>query len=165
MKPLAIVYSSNTGFSERYAKMFGEKTSLPVISLSKAKSTLKKGTAIIYFGWLMAGTVKDYGKAAKLFDIKALCGVCLGTTGSQLDSVRKSCKLAEDFPVFTLQGGMDHAKLGGGYGFGIKMLTKFMSKKKNRTHDEDAMLELLIKGGDYVSEENLEKVFNWYNSL
>ncbi|MBQ7123159.1 MAG: hypothetical protein IJO01_00915 [Oscillospiraceae bacterium] len=165
MKPKAIVYSSNTGFTERYAKMFGEETGMPVFSLNEAAEKLKKGEEAIYFGWLMAGTVADYKKAAKLFDIKAVCGVCLGTTGSQIESVRKSCGLSYDFPIFTVQGGMDHAKLNGGYGFGIKMLTKFMSKKKNRTPDEDAMLELLIKGGDYVSKDNLKKVFEWYEKV
>ncbi|MBR2041973.1 MAG: hypothetical protein IJ945_06355 [Oscillospiraceae bacterium] len=164
MKPKAIVYSSNTGFSKRYAEMFGEKTGLPVYGIDEAKTALEKKTPVVYFGWLMAGTVADYRKAAKFFGIKALCGVCLGTTGSQIGSVRKSCKLPEDFPVFTIQGGMDHQKLGGGYGFGIKMLTKFMQKKKNRTPDEEAMLALLVSGGDFVSEENLEKVMGWYEN-
>ncbi len=60
---------------------------------------------------------------------------------------------------------MDHSKLNGGYGFGIKMLTKFMAKKKNRTEEEEAMLELLIKGGDYVSEENLSGILEWYKNI
>ena len=40
-----------------------------------------------------------------------------------------------------------------------------MSKKKNRSPEEEAMLELLVKGGDYVSEENLSEVLEWYNKL
>ena len=162
MKPKAVVYTSNTGFTERYAKMFGEKTGLAVYSAAEAKEKLEKGSKIIYFGWLMAGNVVDYKKAEKFFDIAAVCGVCLGTTGSQIKAVRKNCRLSENVPAFTVQGGMDHEKLGGGYAFGIKMLTKFMSGKKNRTGDEDAMLELLIRGGDYVSDENLGEIIKWY---
>ena len=60
---------------------------------------------------------------------------------------------------------MNREKLKGGYAFGIKMLTKFMSKKKKRSPEEEAMLELLVKGGDYVSEENLSEVLEWYNKL
>ncbi|MBQ3561306.1 MAG: hypothetical protein IJM98_02695 [Oscillospiraceae bacterium] len=165
MKPSAIVYTSNTGFTKRYAEMFGEKTGLCVYSMEEAKTRLEKGTEIIYFGWLMAGSVAGYKKAAKLYDIKAVCGVCLGTTGSQMENVRKNCKLSDSVPAFTVQGGMDHAKLKGGYGFGIKMLTKFMARKKKRTAGEDAMLELLIKGGDYVCEENLAGIFDWYNKI
>ena len=35
MKPSAILYNSNTGFTERYAKMLGEKTGLPVFFCRK----------------------------------------------------------------------------------------------------------------------------------
>lgn len=60
---------------------------------------------------------------------------------------------------------MNREKLKGGYAFGIKMLTKIISKKKNRSPEEEAMLELLVKGGDYVSEENLSEILEWYNRL
>jgi len=165
MKPSAIVYTSNTGFTKRYAEMFGEKTGLCIYSMEEAKTRLEKGTEIIYFGWLMAGSVAGYKKAAKLYDIKAVCGTSLAPTGTLVEAVRKSCGLSEDFPVFNVQAGMDRAKLKGGYGFGIKMLIKFMSKKKNRTAEDNAMLELLIKGGDYVCEENLAGIFDWYNKI
>ena len=85
--------------------------------------------------------------------------------GALVETIRKNCGVPEDFPVFNVQAGMNHAKLKGGYAFGIKMLTKIMSKKKNRSSEEEAMLELLVKGGDYVSEENLSEVLEWYNKL
>ncbi len=165
MKPTAIVFSSNTGFTERYAKMFAEKTGLPFYSFADAKQKPAKGTSVIYFGWIMAGTVVDYKKAAKIYDIAAVCGVSLAPTGVLEDNVRRNCRIPENIPVFTVQGGMDHGKLRGGYGFGIKMLIKIMSVKKNRTEEDDAMLELLIKGGDYVSEENLANILGWYENL
>jgi len=40
-----------------------------------------------------------------------------------------------------------------------------MSKKKNRSPEEEAMLQLLVNGGDYVSEENLSEILEWYNML
>ena len=36
-----------------------------------------------------------------------------------------------------------------------------MSAKKNRTPGEDRMVELLIRGGDYVSEKELSAVLAW----
>lgn len=164
MKPKAVVFSSNTGFTERYAKIFCEKTALPVYSLAEAKEKLEKGTKVVYFGWLMAGNVVGYKKAEKLFDVAAVCGTSLAPTGALAENARKSCKLPKDFPVFTVQAGMDRKKLRGGYGFGIDMLTKIMSKKKNRTAEETAMLDLLINGGDFVSEENLADILEWYKN-
>ena len=162
MKPSAILYNSNTGFTERYAKMLGEKTGLPVFS---AENPPKKGTAVIYMGWLMAGSVFGYKKAAKNYDIKAVIGTSLAPTGALVETIRKNCGVPEDFPVFNVQAGMNREKLKGGYAFGIKMLTKIMSKKKNRSPEEEGMLQLLVKGGDYVSEENLSEILEWYYKL
>lgn len=164
MKTTHIVYTSLTGFTARYAALLSEKTHLPALPLAEALTRLPKGTPIIYMGWLMAGSVKDCRKAAKHFAIQAVIGVGLGDTGAQDDAARKACKLPADVPVFTVQGGMDHAKLQGGYKVGISILTKVMAAKNNRTPDEDRMVALLQQGGDYVSEKELTAVLRWYNT-
>ncbi len=161
MNATAIVYTSGTGYTARYAAMLSEKLSLPAHTLPDALKSLPAGTPVIYTGWLMAGSVKDYKKAARRFAIAAVIGVGLGDTGAQDDAARKACRLPADVPVFTLQGGMDLAKLQGPYRFAIKLLTKGMAAQKNRTPGEDRMLELLQKGGDYVSEKELSAVLAW----
>ena len=54
----AIVYTTNTGSAERYARLLAEQTGLPVCSLTEAKKTVSNGAEIIYLGWIMAGSVK-----------------------------------------------------------------------------------------------------------
>ena len=61
----AIVYTSNTGHTERYAKMFGEKTGYPVYSVKEADNALAKNDEIFYFGWLFASIVKGYARVKK----------------------------------------------------------------------------------------------------
>ena len=161
MKPTAIVYTSNTGYTAAYAALLGEKTGLPTYALEDWKEGTEK--PVIYLGWLMAGSVVKFKKAIKSCRIVALCGVGLGDTGSQLAAVRKTNSIPEEVPLFTLQGGMNHEKLRGVYKSMIRVLTKVMTAKKNRTKDEDRMLDLLIKGGNYVCEENLSSVLAWYN--
>ena len=161
MNATAIVYTSATGYTARYAALLSEKLALPVHTLADAEKSLPAGTPIIYMGWLMAGSVKDYKKAAKRFAIDAVIGVGLGDTGAQDDAARKACRLPADVPVFTVQGGMDLQKLHGPYKFAIKLLTKGMAAQKNRTPSEDRMLALLQKGGDYVSEKELSAVLAW----
>ncbi|MGN1109358.1 MAG: hypothetical protein ACI4RK_08240 [Oscillospiraceae bacterium] len=162
MKPNAIVYTSNTGYTAAYARLLGQKTGLPVYALAEADKTLPKQTVIIYLGWLMAGKVKGYAAASKQFAVAAVCGVGLGETGSQLDSVRTANQLASDAVLFTLQGGMDRNKLRGVNKFMIGMLMKALSAKKERSADEEKMLALMQKGGNYVSEQNLADVLAWY---
>ena len=161
MNATHIVYESNTGFTARYAAMLSQKLGIPAAPLAQALKSLPAGTPVIHMGWLMASSVAGYKKAAKRFAIAAVIGVGLGDTGAQDDAARKACKLPTEMPVFTVQGGMDLAKLRGPYKFAIKLLTKAMSAKKDRTPGEDRMLELLIKGGDYVSEKELSAVLAW----
>lgn len=161
MNATHIVYESNTGFTARYAAMLSRKLGIPAAPLAQALKSLPAGTPVIHMGWLMASSVAGYKKAAKRFAIAAVIGVGLGDTGAQDDAARKACKLPAEVPVFTVQGGMELSKLRGPYKFAIKLLTKAMSAKKGRTPGEDRMLELLIKGGDYVSEKELSAVLAW----
>ena len=157
----AIVYTSNTGYTAAYAALLSDKTGLPAYTAEAAKKALPAGTEIIYMGWLCAGTVKGYPRAAKRYKVTAVCGVGLGDTGAQTDSVRKAAGIPAETPLFTLQGGMDHVRLRGINRFMINMLVK-MLENKQRTADEEAMLALIKKGGNYVGEEHLAAVLEWY---
>ena len=169
MKPTAIVYTSNTGYTAEYARLLGQGTGLPVYALSEAAEKLNSGAAIVYLGWLMAGKVQGYGKAAKRYSICAVCGVGMGATGSQMEDVRKTNALPASLPLFTLQGGFDMAKLHGIYKFMMTVMAKTMGKrlavKADRTAEEDRMLELLTHGGSCVREEHLKDVLAWYESV
>lgn len=160
----AIVYTSNTGFTARYAAMLGEKTGLPVYELSQAEGKLEKDASILYMGWLFASNVKGYSQASRRYSIAAVCAVGLCETGALLSEVRKTIALAPSIPLFTVQGGMDHSKLRGFNKLMIQMLIWALSRQKDLTEDKQQMLALIQKGGDYVSEANLAEVLKWYNA-
>lgn len=164
MNVKAIVYTSNTGHTEKYARLFGEKTSLPVVNIKEAPKRLAKNEEIIYFGWLMANHVKDFKKAQKKYNVKAVCAVGLCPTGELLNEVRKAINLSENISLFTLQGGISYEKLKGINKFMIDMLIKMLKKKDDKTEEEKAMLELLYSKEDYVSEENMSAVYEWYQN-
>ncbi len=166
MKPNAIVYTSNTGYTAEYARLLGAKTGLPVYTLPEAGDHLAEGSAILYLGWLMAGKVQGYQKAAKRYRVLAVCGVGMGATGSQMQDLRKANRLPDSMPVFTLQGGFDITRLHGVYKLMmttmVKTAGKGLANKADRTPDEDAMLDLMLHGGSRVSEEHLTDVLDWY---
>ena len=169
MKPTAIVYTSNTGYTRQYAGLLGQKTGLPVYSLEEAGSALAPGASILYLGWLMAGKVEGYPKAAKQYEIAGVCGVGMGATGSQLEDLQKANRFPQGLPVFTLQGGFDLTRLKGVYKLMMvtmaKTVGKKLSEKENPTAEEADMLELMLHGGSRVSEENLTSVLEWYDTL
>ena len=167
MNANSIVYTSNTGYTAEYARLLGEKTGLPVYSLDEAEQKLAAGNRVIYLGWLMAGKVQGYKKAAKRYKVQAVCGVGMGGNGSQLREVRKANAIPEKTPLFTLQGGFDINKLSGVYKLMMTIMVKTAGKglaeKQDRTLDEDVMLEMMTRGGSRVSAENLAEVLAWVN--
>lgn len=165
----AIVYTTNTGNTERYAKMLGQRLGLPVYALEDAKKTLEKGTGIIYLGWIMASGIKGYKDAEKHFFIRMVCAVGMGATGTQLQEVRNKNQIPSSTEVFTLQGGFDMGKLRGVNKLMMSMMVKTAGKalaeKTDRTPEEDDMLDLMINGGSRVSMENLSEPVKWYEQL
>ena len=164
----AIIYTTNTGSTECYARLLAQKTGLPVYSLAEAKKRVFAGAEVIYLGWIMAGSVKGYAEAAKRYRVRAVCAVGMEQTGTQADSVRKKLAVPADIPLFTLQGNFDVKKLHGIYRLMMEIMVKTAGKalaeKKGRTPDEDDMLDMMLHGGERVKEENLGAVLEWYSA-
>lgn len=160
----AIVYTSKNGHTAEYAEILGRQTGLPVYSLKDVEKQLANGTPIIYLGWLIASMVKGLNKAKKKFKVSAVCGIGLCDTGSLLTEVRKVNTLPEDFPLFTMQGGMDKDKLKGFDKMLINMLTKGLASQKERSETDERMLNLLTHSENFVSEKNTADFMKWYNT-
>ena len=163
-----IIYTTNTGSTEHYAKLLAQKIGLPVYSLAEAKKRVFAGTEVIYLGWIMAGSVKGYAEAAKRYWVHAVCAVGMGQTGTQADSVRKKSAVPADIPLFTLQGNFDVKKLHGVYRLMMEIMVKTAGKglaeKKDCTPEEDDMLDMMRCGGERVKEGNLGAVLDWYSA-
>ena len=84
----AIIYTTNTGSTEHYAKLLAQKTGLPVYSLAEAKKRVFAGAEAIYLGWIMAGGIKGYKDMVKKYNVRAVCAVGMSLTGTQTEEVR-----------------------------------------------------------------------------
>lgn len=164
----AIVYTSNTGSTQNYAKLLGESIHLPVYSLSQAMTQLEDKSEIIYMGWIMAGMIKGYADAAKKFEVKAVCGVGMSKTGDNLEQTRAQSQIPEDVALFTLQGAHEPKKLKGVSKLLLSMVVKKsikeLEQKDNRTDDDNDMLAFLKTTGSRVSPQNLNDVIDWYDT-
>lgn len=164
----AIVYTSNTGSTEKYAKMLSHRIAVPAYSMKEAEKMIKPGTEIIYLGWIMAGKIKGYAQAAKKYRIQAVCGVGMGQTGTQLTEVRTKNTIPQNVPLFTLQGTFDINKLHGIYKMMMHVMVKTAGKaladKNDRTPEDDDMLDMMLNGSNRVRAENLNDVIKWYDS-
>ena len=161
----AIIYTTNTGSTEQYARLLAQKTGLPTYSLAEAKNRIPVGAEVVYLGWIIAGSVKDYAAAAKRYRVCAVCGVGMGQTGTQTESVRKKSAIPANIPLFTLQGNFNVKKLHGIYRLMMEVMVKTAGKslaaKKDRTPEENDMLDMMTNGGERVQAENLSAVLDW----
>lgn len=164
----AIIYTSNAGSTEKYAKLLSEKIGVPAYTLSEALKLLPSKTKIIYLGWIMAGSIKGYSSAAEKYTVCAVCGVGMGQTGTQTENVRTKTHIPNTVPLFTLQGNFSVDKLHGVYRLMMKLMVKFSVKslleKPDRTPEEDDMLDMMLHGNERVKAENLSAVLAWCNA-
>ncbi|WP_288517744.1 flavodoxin domain-containing protein [uncultured Treponema sp.] len=162
----AIIYTTNTGSAEQYAKMLAEETGLSVFSMEEAKSEVEEGSEIIYLGWIMAAQVKGYKTAAKKYKIRAVCAVGMEKTGTRTEEIREKTCVPAEVPLFTVQGNFNVKKLHGLYrlmmSMMVKMVTKQLGAKTDRTQRENEMLEIMLHSGENVRKENLAEVLDWY---
>ena len=155
---MVIVYSSNTGSTERYAKMLSEKLSCTMVPTVKAKD-LDKDEEIIFMSWIMSGTLQDYAAIKESFsNIKAVCATGLFTTAEKLDEVKEKNGITEE--LFFLSGAFDINKLSGMYKMLMGMALKMIKSKLKESGDPKAkeLAEKFEDGIDLVKEENLDPV-------
>ena len=161
----AIVFTSNTGSTEQYAKLLSEETGIPAYPLSDSAKYIPIGSEVIYLGWIMAGSVKGYPDAAKRYGISAVCAVGMGRTGTQTENVRRKTGIPAEIPLFTLQGNFNVKKLHGVYRMMMEIMVKTvgrqLSDKPDRTPDEDDMLDMMLHSSERVNAADLNAVLEW----
>lgn len=100
----AIVYTSNTGSTEKYAKMLSHQICVPSYSMEEAKTKVKPGAEIIYMGWIMAGKTKDIRKLQENIGFRQSVESVWGRQEHSLLRSESKNKVPQRIPLFTLQG-------------------------------------------------------------
>jgi hypothetical protein len=163
----AVVYLSKTGHAKRYAEMFAAKVGLPCYEAGEASKHLAPGAEIIYFGWMMAGSVKGYEKAAQSYAVEALAAVGMRFAIETAENEIRERYHTGDLPVFYLTGGVDTRQLGWVYrqslSFAGNMLMKAAAKEDATPETIQAAKDFELDK-DYVSELNLQPLLTWYQA-
>lgn len=157
----AIVYTSNTGFTRRYAQMLSRAAALPAYDLAQWDRLPDAGVGVIYMGWLSAGRITGLPKAQKRWRIQAVCAVGMSPE-NELKTLAKANHV--ECPLFYAQGGYAPEKLKGANKLAMAVVTKLIASaqaKKAVTPEEKAQLAQFRTGCDFVDEENLRPVLSW----
>ncbi len=160
MKTL-IIYTSQTGFTKRYAQWIADRTKAELLELKEAQ---KKGAdffdcydAIVYGGWAMAGTVtksKWFLEKASGWKDKRLAVFCVGGSPNDAPDVEAMLnKLLTDdqrqyIAAFYCQGGFCYEKMNTASRLAIKMFVGTLKKKKDASEDEKKMVKMISSSYD-----------------
>ncbi len=164
---MKVVYTSNTGFTEQYAKYLASTLGCEALNLKDALSSLRKKSEIIYFGWINAGKVEGLKKAVKNFSPICICGVGIASPSDELVvSLREGNKLS--LPFFYLQGGFDFSRLKGMSKMKMQivhsLLKKTVEKKETPDDSEKLLLDVIENGGNFVDRNKIKSIADWYYS-
>lgn len=157
----AIIYTSQTGFTQRYAELLSRDTALPVYNVADWDFLPAEGTEVVYLGWLCAGGIKGLSRVQKRFQVKAVCAVGMSPEN---DPRAVAGHNRVECPLFCIQGGYAPEKLKGMDKLVMSVVTKLIVRtqaKKVKTAEEKAQLEQFSKGCDFVDEASLAPVLAW----
>ena len=152
----SIIYWSNYGSTRRYAELLSKVVGIPASPLHNAGAS--DGEAF-YLGCVMDGRIKGYGRAAGRFRIAAVCAV--GLEEKRADTVfelRKNTGIADSrIRIFYARGAFDKDKLSPVH----RLMLRGAMESMEGSAKYAAILELMQKGCDFVSEENIRPAAEW----
>ena len=175
MKTL-IIYSSQTGFTERYAKWIGQELHADLLPIKEAKKRSDDSflgyDAIIYGGWSMGGRIVDVewflGKASSWKERKlAIYGV--GATpwdAPEIPEFLASIVNEEQkkyINVFYCPGGLDYSKMNFFCKIMMKMFAKSMNKKDGLSDYEKQKAEALLTSFDSSDRKYIQPIVAYVN--
>ena len=166
----AIVYTSHTGHTQRYAQLLAERTGVPAYSMKEAREKLRPKDEIFYMGWLMAGTVKGVQAAMDRYTIRgaAIVGVSPQGNGDLWTEARINGGYSDSGGrLFYLQGGYAPEKLGFLYRMMMKpmagsVIRQVKARGEAASAQEREMAEVFRNGGDFVRREALDEIVQWF---
>ena len=163
----AIIYNSETGSCDRYARELSRNLHIPCEPLHKYH--VRTDGKVIYVGWVMAGSVVGYAKAAKTLDIAAVVAVGMSPVTDKLVAEgRVKNNIPDSVQYFVLQGGFDINKLNKPMHAAMTVMDKKISRgllaKEAKTPlnaQEKATLNMALNGKGEPAAWDCDAVIAW----
>ena len=173
MKTL-IIYTSQTGFTKKYADWLAQNTGGDLLDLKDAQKKndafFEDYEAIVYGGWVMAASVvkvKWFLNRAASWKGKKLAIYCVGGSPNDNPDVEVMLKnlltdeQREYIRAFYCQGGFNYERMNAPSRLAMKMFVSALKKKKDPTEEEKIMTEMVAKSYDISDEKYLEPVIEY----
>lgn len=179
MKTL-VIYNSQTGFTEKYAKWLAEKLEAKCLSVKEAKNEkLADYDRVIFGSWFCAESIsklnwflpkigdflKDVNKKIAIFgcgaspienpDLKAF----FQKTSNTIEE--KFSQKFDNLGIFYCPGGLNYEKMNTASKIAMKMFVKMLDSKKNKTEKDEIMVKRLSSSYDISDKRHIEAILEF----
>ena len=163
-----VIYTSQTGFTKRYAKWIAKAAGADCLELSAAKKKdLASYEAIIFGGWACAGSIHKiswFKKNINKWADKKLIAFCVG--GSPASNPEIKTALEKNFTeserkkvrAFYCPGGFRYEKMPVLSRLMMKMFIKTLKSKKHKTKEEKIMIKMISSSYDISDKKYIEPI-------
>ncbi len=163
-----VIYNSQTGFTKRYAGWIAEAVGADCLDLSAAKrKSMDAYGAIIFGGWAHAGSISKISWIKDNMDKwadKKLITFCVGA--SPIENPEIELVLKQNFTeselkkvsIFYCPGGLNYEKMSVLSRLMMRMFTKALKAKKDKTDAEQEMVKMLSTSYDISDRKYIEPI-------
>ena len=165
-----VIYTSQTGFTKRYAEWISEASGAECVEFKQSKKkNLSDYDAIIYGGWFMAGGIKNLDWFKKQISSLAAAGkkiMVYGVGGSPADSPEIPTAMRRNFTdeewnslkTFYCPGGYNYEKMSVFSKVMMKMFTKMLANKKDASEEDKKMAQMISHSYDISDRKYIEPI-------
>ncbi len=168
MRPV-IIYHSQTGFTEQYARWMAEELSCPCVSFEERDTVdFSKYDEILFGSWCHAGQLRNIkwfrgmlpewkGKRKLLFAVGAS-----PEKNPQIKAFLTEIAMPEEgVSAFYLPGGLRYERMGASSRIMMKLFAAMVKKKKAKTPEEDVMAQMISRSYDISDRNYIAPIVEW----
>lgn len=164
----AVIFNSQTGFTQKYAKWISEAAGADCFELESAKKqNFDQYDAIVFGSWACAGSISKiswFKSNINKWPDKTLIVFCTG--GSPSGNPEIETFLSNNFTeaerkkvrTFYCPGGFNYEKMPAGSKLMMKMFRKMMGAKKDKTEADTEMLKMISHSYDISDKKYIEPI-------
>lgn len=163
-----VIYRSQTGFTKQYAEWIAEKTQADCFSFEDAKKKdLSSYNTIVYGGWCCAGSVQKlnwFKERIPKWEGKKLVVFAVGASPIENPDVEKTLHniLTDEerakVKAFYCPGGFRYDKMSTSSRLLMKMFTKALKAKKDKTEEEEHMVNMIGNSYDISDHKYIDPI-------
>lgn len=163
-RKIQVYYNSKTGFTKQYADWIAGELGCEASPLKcMSKADIAPQDVIVFGSRIHAGKIEKLKKVRKILASHPKSNIVIFAVGAAPAEVESNVqKIWEDnlspdeianIPHFYMQGGLDYERMGGFDRMLMKLFAKIMSKKKDKTAEEEGFSQAISSSYDSSSKE------------